>query len=104
MKLHPADIDLIQKGSIPNPAVKVRKQEDVLLDIGQGIIAAIRDLADAIRNQPAPVVNVAPPDVNVTVHPELAMKPTVKRTEIIRDERNPNKVVAMVTNEEEDKL
>jgi len=68
------------------PRPKAPRREPAPTASGE-LLEGLRDLADAIREMPAPIVNIQPPKIEVTVNPELRIPAVVETSRLLRNER-----------------
>ena len=64
------------------PRPKAPRREPAPTASGE-LLEGLRDLADAVRNQPLPLINVEAPQVRVEVNPKLELPE--RRTRLLRD-------------------
>jgi hypothetical protein len=90
-QMHPADIEMLESGEMDAFLDSITVQREPQPLEAQDFLSGMKELADAIRNVPAPVVKVAvaPPQVTVNVSPEVkaVLPPVVESTRLLRNER-----------------
>lgn len=96
-ELHPADAALYEEGlydEFYKPAQRMPQPLEAA-----DFLKGMSELANAIRNQPQPIINVAAPIVNIaapSIEVTAKIPPTVERTRITRDPDRPNVITGSV--------